>query len=78
LMMKHILKCTLCGNYGLDEECSCGSKRVSPRPARFSPDDKYAHYRRIAKRMIEDKGVNADNDVIADNNSIADKSLEGR
>jgi rRNA maturation protein Nop10 len=52
--MRHILKCTLCKSYGLAEGCSCGSRRVSPRPARFIPNDKYAHYRRIAKKMIED------------------------
>jgi H/ACA ribonucleoprotein complex subunit 3 len=26
----------------------CGKKTVSPRPPKYSPEDKYARYRRIA------------------------------
>ncbi len=47
--MKSILKCTKCGKYTLKDTCSCGSNALTPKPAKFSPDDKYASYRRKAK-----------------------------
>ena len=47
--MKHILKCKSCGKYSLSEECSCKGKAVRPIPPKYSPDDKYADYRRKAK-----------------------------
>jgi H/ACA ribonucleoprotein complex subunit 3 len=47
--MNHILKCRGCGSYGLTEECECGEKRIRPVPAKYSPEDKYAEYRRRAK-----------------------------
>jgi len=50
--MKHILKCPVCGNYTLKSLCSkCNVKTVSSRPAKFSVDDKYGKYRRIAKKI---------------------------
>jgi H/ACA ribonucleoprotein complex subunit 3 len=49
--MDHLLKCLVCGSYGLGIECPCGKKRVSPLPAKFSPEDKYAAYRRKAKAI---------------------------
>ncbi len=52
-MVAHILKCPSCGSYGLSEICSCGEKRLSPKPARFSPEDKYGSYRRAAKKELE-------------------------
>ena len=30
----------------------CGRTTFSPRPAKFSPEDKYGEYRRKAKRLI--------------------------
>jgi len=55
--MHHILKCQQCGKYTMKEECSCGGKAVSPRPPKFSPDDKYAEYRRKVKmKELEEKG----------------------
>jgi H/ACA ribonucleoprotein complex subunit 3 len=48
--MTHILKCPACGSYGLLEACICGGKRERVRPAKYSPDDRYAEYRRRAKR----------------------------
>jgi H/ACA ribonucleoprotein complex subunit 3 len=45
-----ILKCNKCGKYSLKEACTCGSKAISPAPARFSPEDKYGAYRRKAKK----------------------------
>jgi len=57
-MMKHILKCTSCGSYTLKEQCSCGAAAVSPKPAKYSPEDKYASYRRQAKHGdLEKKGL---------------------
>jgi H/ACA ribonucleoprotein complex subunit 3 len=50
--MSQIFKCSNCNSYTLDSErCpKCGSKVSSPKPARFSMDDKYGKYRREAKR----------------------------
>lgn len=53
--MKHILKCPACGSYALTELCSCGAKRIEPKPAKYSPQDKYGQYRREAKKLIEEK-----------------------
>ena len=43
------MKCPKCKSYGLIEDCECGSKRVEPKPMKYSPEDKYASYRRKAK-----------------------------
>jgi H/ACA ribonucleoprotein complex subunit 3 len=47
--MKHIKKCKDCGNYTLKDLCPCGSATTLPKPPKYSPDDKYAEYRRIVK-----------------------------
>lgn len=47
--MKHILKCVKCNIYTLKEKCQCGGKAVSPKPAKYSPEDKYGKYRREVK-----------------------------
>ncbi|HJX05775.1 MAG TPA: nucleolar RNA-binding Nop10p family protein, partial [Candidatus Nanoarchaeia archaeon] len=47
--MHHILKCPSCGNYGLSAKCSCGQTRAKPKPPKYSPEDKYADYRRKYK-----------------------------
>jgi rRNA maturation protein Nop10 len=47
--MKHILKCTQCGKYILSETCACGGKAIENKPPKYSPEDKYAGYRRQAK-----------------------------
>lgn len=52
--MTHILKCENCGSYSLKEECDCGSKRERVRPAKYSPEDKYAKYRRAFKEETND------------------------
>ncbi|MCX6711916.1 MAG: RNA-protein complex protein Nop10 [Candidatus Woesearchaeota archaeon] len=47
-MAKEILKCC---NYTLKDTCSiCGKKTISTKPAKYSPEDKYGKYRRIAKK----------------------------
>lgn len=50
-MALHILKCGECGSYGLTEGCACKGKRLSPKPAKYSPEDKYAAYRRKYKEL---------------------------
>jgi rRNA maturation protein Nop10 len=47
----HILKCNKCNKYGLSEKCSCGMKRDRVIPQKYSPEDKYAEYRRKAKEI---------------------------
>lgn len=53
--MKHltILKCPACKSYALSESCPCGAARVSPRPPKYSPEDKYGRYRRLAKQQAQ-------------------------
>jgi len=53
--MRHILKCTKCQSYGIVEDCSCGAKRLEPKPAKYSPEDKYGNYRREAKKILENE-----------------------
>lgn len=57
-MMKQIMFCAACRSYTLRELCSkCGSRTVIPKPARYSPDDHYAAYRRKAKEvLLKEKG----------------------
>ncbi len=45
--MKFLMrKCPKCGRYTLKESCPvCGTATVSPHPAKFSPEDKYARQR---------------------------------
>lgn len=47
--MKHILKCEKCKKYILKNKCSCGGIAVNPKPQKYSPEDPYGKYRRIAK-----------------------------
>ena len=51
--MKHILKCKECGRYTLSEKC-CGVQAVTPKPAKFSPEDPYGNYRRKAKELMHE------------------------
>lgn len=47
--MKHLLRCQVCGAYTM-KATHCNEKTLSPKPAKYSPDDKYGKYRRIAKK----------------------------
>jgi len=48
--MKHLLKCPGCNAYTMKEHCpNCSAKALSPKPPKYSPEDKYGHYRRIVK-----------------------------
>lgn len=49
IMARTILRCEKCYSYGLSKTCSCGGQRVLPHPPKYSPEDKYAKYRRMAK-----------------------------
>jgi len=53
--MKHILKCSKCSSYTLKETCKCGGKAATIKPPKYSPEDKYADYRRKAKRQLLEK-----------------------
>ncbi|MFH1408282.1 MAG: RNA-protein complex protein Nop10 [Nanoarchaeota archaeon] len=48
--MKLLKRCTSCKAYTLNEDCACGGKAVVPIPPKYSPEDKYARYRRIVKQ----------------------------
>jgi len=53
-MRARIHKCGNCGRYTLRDKCpECGGIAISPKPARFSPQDPYGKYRRMMKREIE-------------------------
>ncbi len=56
--MRHILKCVSCNEYTMSESCpKCGGKAVTVKPAKFSPEDRFADYRRKSKReRLEKKG----------------------
>ncbi|MCX6778058.1 MAG: RNA-protein complex protein Nop10 [Candidatus Micrarchaeota archaeon] len=58
-MPKKIMRCRVCGKYTMRETC-CGEKTASAHPPKFSPEDKYAHYRRIAKGIehTQNKTIN--------------------
>lgn len=47
--MQHILKCEACNKFTMKESCVCEAKTVPVKPAKYTPQDKYAQYRRQAK-----------------------------
>lgn len=50
--MKRIRKCGSCAAYTLSEECpKCKGRTFTAHPPKFSPEDKYAGYRRKAKGL---------------------------
>jgi len=57
--MKHILKCTKCEQFTMKEKCpKCKIKTLSIRPAKFSPEDKYAKYRRkVKEEQLKKEGL---------------------
>ncbi|MEE9115333.1 MAG: RNA-protein complex protein Nop10 [Thermoplasmata archaeon] len=51
-MRTAIRRCKDCDVYTLKEHCSkCGSQTVMALPPRYSPEDKYGHYRRKLKKL---------------------------
>ena len=52
-MAVNILKCVKCSSYGINSKCDCGAPRRLCKPPKYSPEDKYAKYRRQAKKELE-------------------------
>ncbi len=51
-----LLKCSKCNEYTLKETCQiCGGIAINPKPAKFSPEDRYGKYRRMLKKEMEIK-----------------------
>ena len=57
-MAEHIYLCPKCKSYSMENTCpKCTTKTDVPRPAKYSPDDKYADLKRKAKEEIyKEKG----------------------
>ncbi|NYT06905.1 MAG: RNA-protein complex protein Nop10 [Methanomicrobiales archaeon] len=52
-MTARIRRCPLDFTYTLRDTCPvCGNATASPHPARFSPEDRYGRYRRIARTWM--------------------------
>jgi len=47
--MKHIMRCVVCNSYTMKSE-HCGKKTVQTKPAKYSPEDKWAEWRRRARK----------------------------
>jgi H/ACA ribonucleoprotein complex subunit 3 len=53
-----LLRCRSCRRYTLSERCpSCGGASGTPHPARYSPQDRYARYRRALYALGEGSGA---------------------
>ncbi len=51
-MKTEILRCPSCSTFTLERKCSiCDTVTVTPKPAKFSLEDKYGKYRRMAKEQ---------------------------
>ena len=53
--MKKLLKCSKCDAYTMKEKHSCGGSAITPKPAKFTLEDKYGGLRRKAKRKEWEK-----------------------
>ena len=52
------MKCQKCHKYTMNDTCECGGNTLTPKPAKFSVEDKYAQYRRKAKlEIFKSKGL---------------------
>jgi len=55
-MKTEILYCNMCKTYTLKTQCKqCSEKTVTPKPAKYSPEDKYGKYRRLYKKEMVHK-----------------------
>ena len=53
-MKTEILRCPQCKTYTIQSACpQCKEKSLSPKPAKFSIEDKWGKYRRMAKQSAE-------------------------
>lgn len=51
------MKCGKCETYTMKTEC-CGQKTAKAGPAKYSPHDQYARYRRAAKSdQLREEGL---------------------
>ena len=51
-MKTEILRCTKCLGYALSSTCPrCNLPTLTPKPAKFSLEDPYGKYRRLAKKQ---------------------------
>ncbi|MCX6709480.1 MAG: ribosome biogenesis protein [Candidatus Woesearchaeota archaeon] len=59
MKMRHILICPKCRKYTISEKCAvCNETAIPNKPAKYSPEDKYASYRRqVKKPEIVKKGL---------------------
>jgi len=59
MMVWLLRKCVECGEYTLNEESCpiCGGNLRIPHPAKFSPEDKYAKYRRAMRGLNQNEKV---------------------
>ena len=57
-MAMHIQRCSEHG-YTLEKECKkCNLETATPRPPKFSLEDKYGDYRRdVKKKELKEKGL---------------------
>ena len=46
--MKHLKRCVVCNCYTM-KASHCGSATKTPHPPKYTPEDKYAKYRREGK-----------------------------
>ena len=52
-MKEQIFLCKSCHVYTLEKTCpKCNSKTENPKPAKFSLEDKFGRYRRLAKKDL--------------------------
>ncbi len=52
-MTEEIFQCPNCKKYTLEKFCECGGTTLSPKPAKFSPQDKYGFYRLSYKKKTQ-------------------------
>ncbi|MHC1605291.1 MAG: RNA-protein complex protein Nop10 [Candidatus Methanofastidiosia archaeon] len=50
-----ICKCKRCEKYTISEVCPyCGGEVFPAKPPRYSPEDRFAKYRRMWKKQLEE------------------------
>lgn len=66
-MAKSIHFCENCKEYTMSDLCpKCNKKTILPKPPKYSPEDKYAQYRRQAKEeLVAKEDVVVKEDVVA-------------
>jgi len=49
--MMTLKKCQKCNEYTM-KDAHCDEKTINPSPPRYSPEDRYGKYRRMAKEKL--------------------------